>query len=122
MHVTRRLIAVVLAGAVTFAGCTSLKTVRPASPGEPPFGPVRKGDTVVVQTRDGASARFVVQHIDGETIVAADGSRYVRSELLDIHRQAISGPKTAALVGVIAGGVFAVVAIAVGRWLGENSR
>jgi hypothetical protein len=119
--VSRRLTAAVMVSALTFAACTSMKTIRPAIPGEPPFGPVQRGDTVVVYTRGGESARFVVQEIDGETLVAADGRRYVRSELLRVDRKAFSGPKTAGLIAGIAGGVFVVVAIAVGIWLLDNS-
>lgn len=119
--VSRRLIAAVLVGTLTFAGCTSMKTIRPASPGEPPFGSVQTGDTVVVQTRDGAHARFVVQQIDGETLIAPNGRRYVRSDLLRVERKAFSGRKTAGLIAGIAGGVFVLVAIAVGRWLHDNT-
>jgi uncharacterized lipoprotein YajG len=119
--VSRRLIAAVLVGALTFAGCTSMKTIRPASPGQPPFGPVQTGDTVVVQTRDGERARFVVQQIDGETLIAPNGRRYVRSDLLRVERKAFSGRKTAGLIAGIAGGVFVLVAIAVGRWLHDNT-
>jgi hypothetical protein len=116
--VSRRLIAAVLVGVLTFPGCTSMKTIRPASPGEPPFGPVQTGDTVAVQTRDGVFARFVVRQIDGETLIAADGRRYVRSDLLRVQRKTFSGLKTA---GLIAGGVFVLVEIAVGLWLARNS-
>jgi uncharacterized lipoprotein YajG len=116
---SRRLIAAVLVGALTVAGCTSMKTIRPASPGEPPFGPVQTGDTVVVHTRDGVRARFVVRQIDGETLVAADGRRYVRSDLRRVQRKAFSGWKTA---GLIAGGVFVAVEVAVGHWLAKHSR
>ena len=80
--VSRRLIAAVLAGAVTFGGCTGMKTirpaVRPANPGDPTFGPVQSGDTVFVHTRDGEQVCFVVQHIDGETLIATGGRRYAR--------------------------------------------
>lgn len=117
-----RLVASVLAGALTFAGCTSMKTIRPALPGEPPFGPVQTGDTVVVQTRAGERTSFIVQRIDGETVIASDGRRYVRSDLVRVQRKAFSGPKTTGLIAGIAGGVFVAVAIAVGLWLQENSR
>jgi hypothetical protein len=96
-----------------------MKTIRPASPGELPFGPVRAGDTVVVQTRDGMSRRFVVQQIDGETLVAADGRRYVRSDLLRVQRKVVSGPKTAILIAGVGAGVCM---LAVGIWLTKNSR
>ena len=115
----RRLIVAVLVGALTSAGCSSTKTIRPASPGEPSFGPVQTGDTVVVQTRDGLSTRFVVQRIDGETLVAADGRRYVRSDLLHVQRRTFSGLKTAVLIAGVGGGVLM---LSVGLWLTANSR
>ena len=120
--VFRRLIASVLLGAFTFAGCTSLKTIRPATPGEPPFGPVRAGDVVVVHTRSGQEASVTVQRIDGETLIASDGRRYLSSDLVLVQRKEVNRAKTAALIAGIAGGAFLVVMITVGVWLGENSR
>jgi hypothetical protein len=120
--VLRRLIAVVLVSALTSAGCTSLRTIGPASPGEPPFGPVQTGDTVVVLTRSGEHATFVVQGIDGETLIAPNGRRYVRSDLVRVEHKTLDRAKTAGLIAGIAGGVFVVVAITVGAWLGKNSR
>lgn len=117
----RRLIALVLVSALTSAGCTSMKTIHPASPGEPPFGPVQIGDTVVVLTRGGEQACFVVQGMDGETLIASTGRRYVRSDLVRLERKAFSGARTAGLIAGIAGGVFVVVAITVGAWLGKAS-
>lgn len=118
---SRRLMAAVLAATVTFAGCTSMKTIHPALPGEPPFGPVKRGDTVVVHTRDGESARVVVQQIDGETLIAADGRQYVRSDLQLVQRQAIDRWKTTELIVGIAAGALVVFVSAVASWLGENS-
>jgi uncharacterized lipoprotein YajG len=113
--------AAVLAAAVTFAGCTSMKTIHPARPGEPPFGPVKRGDTVVVHTRDGESARVVVQQIDGETLIAADGRRYVRSDLQLVQRKALDRWKTTELVVGLAAGALVVFVSAMASWLGENS-
>jgi hypothetical protein len=113
--------AAVLAAAVTFAGCTSMKTIHPARPGEPPFGPVKRGDTVVVHTRDGESARVVVQQIDGETLIAADGRRYVRSDLQLVQRKALDRWKTTELVVGLAAGALVVFVSAVASWLGDNS-
>ena len=79
------------------------------------------GDTVVVQTRDGASARFVVQQIEDEALVTADGRRYVRSDLLPVQRKTVSGPKTAGTDRGHRGRRVVIVAIAVGRWLADNS-
>lgn len=117
--ICRRLIATVLAGGLTLAGCTSMKTIRPASPGEPPFGPVQAGDIVVVQTREGVSARFVVKKIDDEALIAADRRHYARSDLLRVQRKTLSGWKTAVLIAGVGAGAFIV---GVGLWLGANSR
>lgn len=118
---SRRFIAAVLAAALTLAGCTSMKTIKPALPGEPPFGPVQRGDTVVVQTRDGHSTRLVVQQIDGETLVVADGRRFLRSDLLLVQRKALDKWKTTELLVGIAAGALVVFASAMASWLGENS-
>ena len=120
--VSRRLIAAVLVSAMTFAGCTSLKTVRPTVPGEPPRRAVQSGDDVVVLTRDGTSARFVVQQVDGETLIAADGRRFADADLVRVERKEPSRPKTIGLIAGIAGGAFLIVAISVGHWFGENSQ
>ena len=119
--VSRRLIAALLAAAPTLAGCTSMKTIRPASPGERPFGPIKRGDTVVLHTRDGESARLVVRQIDGETLIAADGRRYRRSDLQLVQRKGIDGSKTTELIVGIAAGALVVFLSALASWLGENS-
>ena len=123
--VSRRLIAAVLAGAVTFGGCTGMKTirpaVRPANPGDPTFGPVQSGDTVFVHTRDGEQVCFVVQHIDGETLIATGGRRYASTDLVRIDRKEVSRGRTAGLIAAIAGGVYLVVGVTVGIWLGKNT-
>jgi hypothetical protein len=119
---SQRFIAAVLVIAMTLAGCTSLKTVRPIAPGEPPPTPVQSGDEVVVLTRDGTSARFVVQQVEGETLIAADGRRFAGSDLVRVERKETSRPKTIGLVAGIAGGAFLIVMISVGHWLAENSQ
>ena len=120
----RRLIASVLIGvvAVASAGCTTMQTIRPAMPGDGPFRPLQTGDTLVVLTKSGEQASFVVQRIEGDTLVASDGRRFVLSDLARLERKAFSGAKTTGLIAAIAGGAFLVVAITVGVWLGENSQ
>ena len=122
--VWRRLIASVLIGvvAVASAGCTTMQTIRPAMPGEGPFRPLQTVDTLVVLTKSGEQASFVVQRIEGDTLVASDGRRFVLSDLARVERKAFSGAKTTGLIAAIAGGAFLVVAITVGVWLGENSQ
>ena len=118
----RRLIASVLIGTFALAGCTSMQTIRPAMPGEGPFRPLQAGDRVVVLTKGGAQASVVVQRIEGDTLVASDGRRFVLGDLVRVERKAFSGAKTAGLIAAIAGGAFLIVAVTVGVWLGENSR
>jgi len=87
----------VLAGSV---GCSSLKTIHPVTePGAPVFGKVQAGDTVDLQTRNGQRVRFVVQQIQGETIVSPTGERYTRGDIVHLQRRSFSGWKTASLIG-----------------------
>ena len=120
--VSRRLIASVLFGVFACAGCSTMQTIRPATPGEGPVRPPEAGDTLVVLTKAGEEARFVVQRVDGDALVASDGRRFVLSDLVRVERKAVSGAKTAGLIAALAGGAFLIVAITVGVWLGENSR
>jgi hypothetical protein len=119
-----RLIASVLIGVLAFAsaGCTTMQTIRPAMPGEGPFRPLKTGDSLVVLVKGGEQASFVVQRIEGNTLVASDGRRFVLSDLARVERKTFSGGKTAGLIAAIAGGAFLIVAITVGVWLGENSQ
>ena len=120
--VCRRLLVSVLIGAFAAAGCTTMQTIRPAAPGDGPFRPLQTGDRVVVLTKGGDQASFVVQRIEGDTLVASDGRRFDLPDLVRVERKTVSGAKTAGLIAAIAGGAFLVVAITVGAWLGENSR
>lgn len=99
---------------VASAGCTSMKAIRPStSPeGAVTFGKLEAGDTVVVRTKDGRTARFVVQQIEGDTIIAPDGMRYTSAEIAELRRRSFSGPKTAGLAAGIVAGVFVLVAAA----------
>jgi hypothetical protein len=99
-----------------------MQTIRPATPGDGPFRPIQAGDTLVVLTKGGEQASFVVQRIEGDALIASDGRRFVLPDLVRVERKAVSGAKTAGLVAAIAGGAFLIVAITVGVWLGENSQ
>lgn len=113
-------VASVLACSLLLSGCTSMKRIQPATaPGQPIYGPLKPGDTVVVQTPDGKQGLFVVDRIDGDTIVVRGGTRFARQDIVRLERRAISGPKTALLIGGIAAGV---VWLSVGAWLTRNSR
>jgi hypothetical protein len=110
----RRVIALALVTALLpSAACTSMKTIHPAtSPESATYGPLKAGDTVRVQTADGQSKRFIVQQINGETIIGPEGQRYTRAEVVRLERKSFSGPKTAGLVAGIFGGLFLLVAAA----------
>jgi hypothetical protein len=83
-----------------------MKTIKPAVPGAPVFGKVKAGDTVQVRTHDGRSKRFVVQQVEAETLVAADGTRFTRTEIAGLQRRSFSAGKTGALAAGLAGGAF----------------
>ena len=110
----RRLLACVLiACLVPLGACSSMKTIQPVTaPGAPTYGPLKAGDTVVVQTRDRERWRFVVEAIEGDVIVAPGGVRYEREELIAVQRKTFSGPKTAGLVAGIVGGFLLMVGMA----------
>jgi len=113
MSVYLRVMASVLVCAMASAstGCTTMKTIRPASPGAPVFGKVKAGDTVSVQTHDGRSMRFVVQRVDGENLVAADGTHFAPTDIARLQRRSFSAGKTGALAaGLIAAAFLALVA------------
>ena len=107
----RRLISCVLAlSVVSMTGCTSMKTIHPATAPEPPtFEEVKAGDTVVVHTRGGQRARFVVQQVEGDALIAPDGIRYPAREIVQLQRRSFSTGRTVAL----AGGIFASVVVIV---------
>ena len=87
----------------------------PGSRGDPaePTWEVKPGDTVIVQTPDGERWRFVVEQIDGDTLIARGGTRFPRGQVVQLWRCSFSGPKTVGLIAGIAGGLFVVVGIAI---------
>jgi hypothetical protein len=111
----RRFVALALVTALLpLTACTSMKTIPASSPGAPTYGPLKAGDTVRVQTADGQTKRFIVQQIDGETIIGPEGQRYTRTEVVRLERKSFSGPKTACLTaGIVFGGLYLLAAILV---------
>jgi hypothetical protein len=110
----RRTVAVVLISALLLStGCTSMQRIRVAAPNEPTYGQVQPGDTVIVQKPDGKRWRFVVEQIEGDTIIARGGTRFPRQDIVHLWRRSFSGPKTATacLIAGIAG-VFIMIVIA----------
>ena len=122
MIIRGRIVATMLVCSVVAAsvGCTSMKTIRPVAPGrqETIFRDLKAGDTVWLRTRTGREARFVVQQVEADTIIAPDGVRYASADIAELKRRSFSGPKTAGLVAGIFGGVFIIIAAAAAAALG----
>jgi hypothetical protein len=55
---------------------------------------LKAGDTVRVETADGRRKRFIVEQIDGETIIGPKGQRYTRAEVVRVERESFSASKT----------------------------
>ena len=92
-----------------------MKTVRPVTqPGMGAmFGTVKAGDLVDLRTVDGRTARFIVQQVAADAVIAPDGVRYPHAEIAELKKRSFSGPKTAGLIAGICGGLFVLAAIAV---------
>lgn len=81
-----------------------MRTIQPAvGPGEPAFGPVTRGDTVRVRLRSGERLEFEVAQIQGDTLVAKGGTRFSRTDIVQLQRESFSKVKTWTLVGTISG-------------------
>jgi hypothetical protein len=98
-----------------------MKTVRPVTqPGtDTIFGALKAGDLVELRTVDGRTARFLVQQVEVDAIVAPDGVRYTQAEIAELKKRSFSGPKTAGLIAGICGGLFVLAAIAVASAVGS---
>lgn len=97
-----------------------MKTIHPATtPNQPLYGPLKAGDTVIVQTPDGERWRFVVQAIDGQVIVAPGGKRYGRSDIVRLQKRAFSGPRTVGLIAGLTAGAVLLFGIAVASAYGD---
>jgi hypothetical protein len=118
----RRLVATMLVCSVVSAsvGCTSMKTIRPIAPGrqEMMFRELKAGDTVWVRTTTGRTARFVIQEVVADTIIAPDGVRYASADIVELKRRSFSAPKTAGLAAGIFGGLFLIITAAAAAALG----
>lgn len=103
MPAPRRILAVLLICSLVLTGaCSSMKTIDTVTvPARTPFGKVKAGDTVVVHLNSGERHRFVVRQVDGDHLVAENGTRFSRGEITRLERRSFSGPKTALLVGGI---------------------
>ena len=114
MRVHRRLLSLLLACSIAgpSLGCASFKAIDPVAAPAPAFSTIKAGDTVVVHTRDGRIARFKVQRVDRNAIIAEDGSTYTRDDIARIERRSFSGARTTLLVGGIVGGLALVLVAA----------
>ena len=111
---TAGLLLVCLLGCTAMASsCTSMKqvTLNPTA-GGPAFGRIRVGDTVAVRLSNGSQQRFVVAAIQGDTLVATDGARFARTDIVEAKRRSTSVIRTSFLAGGLAvGGLFLVAFI-----------
>jgi hypothetical protein len=96
--------------AASGTGCTSVKTIRPATePTASPFGSVKTGDKILLHLKDGRRVQIVVQKIDGDALLSEEGGRYSRSEITQLQRRSFSGGKTAlAVAGTVAAALLVV--------------
>jgi hypothetical protein len=106
------------ASALTMNGCTSMHRTPVNVAPQPPSPHLRSGDEVHVTMRDGRRARFRVLTADAASIIARDGSKYDRADILTIEQRQFSGVKTTLLVvgivGVVLGAMVAAAAATVG--------
>jgi hypothetical protein len=118
MSFQRSLAVILIAGLLLSPGCASKGGVAVGTPNEPTYGQVKRGDTVMVEMPDGKRVRFVVEQIDGDTLVARGGRRFERKEIAHLWRYSFSKEKTASSI-VIAGivGLFVWYVIALGEAL-----
>ena len=115
MKLTRRLIGplLILALAST-AGCSTMKTIRPAAdPSAPLFANVKAGDPIIVHLRDGRQVQVIVQRVDNDGVVSMEGVRYLRSDISHLQRRSFSGWKTGLAIGGAVAGAYLVAAILV---------
>jgi hypothetical protein len=116
------LVATMLVCSVVSAslGCTSMKTIRPVSPGgqETMLHELKAGDKVWVRTTSGHTARFIIQQVEADTIIAPDGVRYASADIVELKRRSFSGPRTAGLAAGIFGGLVLLIAAAAAAALG----
>lgn len=114
MGVHGRIVAWLLACSMAAGGlgCTSLKTIRPAtSPEAPVFGNVKAGDTVILHLHDGRRLQITVQRIEDDALVSAEGVRYTTGEIAQVQRRSFSGGKTALAVAGTVAGAYVVAAV-----------
>ena len=110
-----RFIAMILLVTVSTSSCTSMRPIRAASAPTAPkeYLDIKPGDRVALEMADGRRARFRVQRVDSDALVADNGERYARAEMRQLSRQRFSHVKTWSLVGGVAFGLVVLWGIAV---------
>ena len=94
------------------AGCTSMRPIRGANAPTAPqaYRNISPGDHLWVEMRDGRRVQFRVQRADDQAIIAENGERYPRAEILTLKQRRFSHVKTWSLVGGVGVGVVFVIA------------
>jgi hypothetical protein len=114
MFIRRAIAGILLVTVILTTGCTSMRTIDPATvPGPAASHPLNVGDTVIVETRDRSRWRFVVQEVTEDAIIARGGRRFERADILRVQRKSFSTAKTVTLAGVVCLGVFVLYGLAV---------
>jgi hypothetical protein len=91
-----RLVCTLVASSIAMTGCSSMHRVPNTVATSPSSGRhVSVGDDVRVTMKDGRRVEFAVQSVNDEAIVARDGTRYERTDILTIERRAFDLRKTA---------------------------
>jgi hypothetical protein len=113
-----RLVCALVASSLAMAGCSSMHRVPNTVATSALSGRhVSVGDDVRVTMNDGRRVEFAVQSVNDEAIVARDGTRYERTDVLTIERRAFdlrkTAIRTAAWFGAIVGASFLLVILGV---------
>jgi hypothetical protein len=91
----------------TAPGCRSMHTVKPdITAQQPGRWSVKPGDDIRVTLKDGRTLRLTVASVEGDAIVAQEGTRVPFTEIQTLERRQFSAPRT---VGLVAGGVLAAL-------------
>lgn len=115
-----------LIGAVllTGSGCALMHPVRPTTdPSRPTYSRMKSGQFVVLHLHDGRRVELVVDRIEPDAIVAADGRRYANNEIRKAEVRRLTKGEVAVVSVLIGAGVFVYMFVqAVGKAIGEAGR
>jgi hypothetical protein len=96
------------------SGCQTMRTVTPLTgpTATHAFSRIEIGDLVSVEMRDGTRHRFEVSRIESDALVADDGRKYPRGEIVGLEHENVDARRTTGLVLGITVGFYIFVKIA----------